>query len=144
MIFIKNNVYSAQKSSKLTWFAAFRSGTNGNRTSDTRIFSPLLYQLSYGTIICLRMQRYEKICSAQTFGIFFCAEHRNILPIGWFACRLHWVVFGLAFFVQWIPTLGFELELIAVACNEGAAQFRLGDMSDNLDSFHGFHLLVLA
>ena len=27
------------------------SGANGNRTSDTRIFSPLLYQLSYGTII---------------------------------------------------------------------------------------------
>ena len=24
-------------------------GANGNRTSDTRIFSPLLYQLSYGT-----------------------------------------------------------------------------------------------
>ena len=29
----------------------FSSGANGNRTSDTRIFSPLLYQLSYGTII---------------------------------------------------------------------------------------------
>ncbi len=27
----------------------FYSGANGNRTSDTRIFSPLLYQLSYGT-----------------------------------------------------------------------------------------------
>ena len=27
------------------------SGTSGNRTSDTRIFSPLLYQLSYGTIV---------------------------------------------------------------------------------------------
>ena len=24
-------------------------GANGSRTSDTRIFSPLLYQLSYGT-----------------------------------------------------------------------------------------------
>ena len=29
------------------------SGTTGNRTRDTRIFSPLLYQLSYGTIIML-------------------------------------------------------------------------------------------
>lgn len=28
-----------------------RSGTTRNRTGDTRIFSPLLYQLSYGTII---------------------------------------------------------------------------------------------
>ena len=26
-------------------------GTDGNRTSDTRIFSPLLYQLSYGTSV---------------------------------------------------------------------------------------------
>ena len=28
-------------------------GANGNRTSDTRIFSPLLYQLSYGTLLLL-------------------------------------------------------------------------------------------
>ena len=28
-----------------------KSGTTRNRTGDTRIFSPLLYQLSYGTII---------------------------------------------------------------------------------------------
>ena len=30
-------------------FSFCKSGANGNRTSDTRIFSPLLYQLSYGT-----------------------------------------------------------------------------------------------
>ena len=28
------------------------SGVTGNRTRDTRIFSPLLYQLSYDTIFC--------------------------------------------------------------------------------------------
>ncbi len=28
------------------------SGATRNRTGDTRIFSPLLYQLSYGTIVC--------------------------------------------------------------------------------------------
>ena len=28
-----------------------RSGATRNRTGDTRIFSPLLYQLSYGTIL---------------------------------------------------------------------------------------------
>ena len=28
------------------------SGATGIRTRDTRIFSPLLYQLSYGTIVC--------------------------------------------------------------------------------------------
>ncbi len=31
-------------------FASLQSGTTRNRTGDTRIFSPLLYQLSYGTI----------------------------------------------------------------------------------------------
>ena len=43
-------------------------GTDGNRTSDTRIFSPLLYQLSYGTSVFnsveplgLRLQKYDKI-----------------------------------------------------------------------------------
>ena len=30
----------------------YKCGTDGNRTSDTRIFSPLLYQLSYGTSLC--------------------------------------------------------------------------------------------
>ncbi len=30
------------------------SGTTRNRTGDTRIFSPLLYQLSYGTIYAIR------------------------------------------------------------------------------------------
>ena len=31
----------------------FLCGATGNRTRDTRIFSPLLYQLSYGTRICV-------------------------------------------------------------------------------------------
>ena len=35
-------------------------GATRNRTGDTRIFSPLLYQLSYGTLFaCLRVQRYN-------------------------------------------------------------------------------------
>ena len=33
-------------------------GATRNRTGDTRIFSPLLYQLSYGTIVVLRVQSY--------------------------------------------------------------------------------------
>ena len=32
-----------------TSFAFLKSGATRNRTGDTRIFSPLLYQLSYGT-----------------------------------------------------------------------------------------------
>ena len=35
-------------------------GATRNRTGDTRIFSPLLYQLSYGTICGLRVQSYYK------------------------------------------------------------------------------------
>ena len=31
-------------------FAVILRGATRNRTGDTRIFSPLLYQLSYGTI----------------------------------------------------------------------------------------------
>ena len=49
------------------------SGTTGNRTRDTRIFSPLLYQLSYGTI-CEKIgrdlnvvQRYAIFSNLQTF-----------------------------------------------------------------------------
>ena len=34
--------------------SSFPSGTNWNRTSDTRIFSPLLYQLSYRAILFKR------------------------------------------------------------------------------------------
>ena len=43
-------------------------GATGNRTRDTRIFSPLLYQLSYGTIICLELP-YLSIGIAKV-GIF--------------------------------------------------------------------------
>ena len=34
-------------------FIGLSCGTTRNRTGDTRIFSPLLYQLSYGTIVLL-------------------------------------------------------------------------------------------
>ena len=51
------------------------SGATRNRTGDTRIFSPLLYQLSYGTSIFmfatnvsrLRLQRYANFWNLQIF-----------------------------------------------------------------------------
>ena len=50
------------------------SGATRNRTGDTRIFSPLLYQLSYGTIMSfcislfrLRVQRYVLFLIQQMF-----------------------------------------------------------------------------
>ncbi len=42
-----------------------QSGTNRNRTGDTRIFSPLLYQLSYGTLFVLRCKVREKSLETQ-------------------------------------------------------------------------------
>src|SRR5699024_12772653 len=37
-------------------YACFKSGSRRNRTADTRIFSPLLYRLSYRAIIYLLFQ----------------------------------------------------------------------------------------
>ena len=59
-------------------FGFFFRGTDGNRTSDTRIFSPLLYQLSYGTSVFFALQRYDFFRYRQgKFGkkkIFFAYE----------------------------------------------------------------------
>ena len=54
-------LYKTKKAVKYHSTAFSCCGTTRNRTGDTRIFSPLLYQLSYGTIIvsCLRLQRYD-------------------------------------------------------------------------------------
>ena len=49
-----------------TWL--FNSGTTRNRTGDTRIFSPLLYQLSYGTII--RFADDFSFAGAKVYKIF--------------------------------------------------------------------------
>ena len=49
-----------------------KCGATRNRTGDTRIFSPLLYQLSYGTLFaCLRVQRYAFKFNYQIFSAFF-------------------------------------------------------------------------
>ena len=39
----------------------FSSGATGIRTRDTRIFSPLLYQLSYGTIVMYRLTLVKRV-----------------------------------------------------------------------------------
>ena len=39
---------------------SFLSGATGNRTRDTRIFSPLLYQLSYGTLLLKSGAKVQK------------------------------------------------------------------------------------
>ena len=51
-IFLKaRNPRISLKLKGLLYFALSVCGATKNRTRDTRIFSPLLYQLSYGTII---------------------------------------------------------------------------------------------
>ena len=72
-------------------FAVILRGATGIRTRDTRIFSPLLYQLSYGTNIYVRLtfikrvQRYTLFSYLQTFSqkIFnlFSHPYHNILII---------------------------------------------------------------
>ncbi len=44
-------------------FRSFAGGATRNRTGDTRIFSPLLYQLSYGTNLLL--QRVFLVCGCK-------------------------------------------------------------------------------
>ena len=49
----KNPVKTLKNRNRITSIAVF-GGVTGNRTRDTRIFSPLLYQLSYDTILLCR------------------------------------------------------------------------------------------
>ena len=61
---------SADKKRKTTCISASRwslSGTTRNRTGDTRIFSPLLYQLSYGTILLSYKTRLQMITKLYLF-----------------------------------------------------------------------------
>ena len=58
-------------------FAFLQSGATRNRTGDT-IFSPLLYQLSYGTLIFLFITVCFSITGAKV-GTFF--ESANLLGI---------------------------------------------------------------
>ena len=44
-----------QKTATEALLLRFCCGATGNRPRDTRIFSPLLYQLSYGTKLCLEL-----------------------------------------------------------------------------------------
>ena len=45
----KNRIFTGKssKNTAITCFQAIKNAQSRNRTSDTRIFSPLLYQLSY-------------------------------------------------------------------------------------------------
>ena len=53
-------------------FAVILRGATRNRTGDTRIFSPLLYQLSYGT------KRFFLFCGAKVVKLLVCARFYGI------------------------------------------------------------------
>ena len=69
--------YIKKKPLKYSYFSGFhdfsfcKSGATRNRTGDTRIFSPLLYQLSYGTFFVNRIS--FSITAAKVILIFICA-----------------------------------------------------------------------
>ena len=50
---LSNSIFREQKKPCKTT-RLFSGGASWNRTSDTRIFSPLLYQLSYGTLTAIK------------------------------------------------------------------------------------------
>ena len=52
-------------------FAVILRGATGNRTRDTRIFSPLLYQLSYGTVFVWDCKGRHFFFSCKLFLDFF-------------------------------------------------------------------------
>ena len=57
-------------------------GTNWARTSDTRIFSPLLYQLSYGTafLTALWLSGIANVVSFFVFEKLFTKKARSFKP----------------------------------------------------------------
>ena len=81
--------YIKKKPLKYSYFSGFhdfsfcKSGATRNRTGDTRIFSPLLYQLSYGTIPIIavgstsfpyyRGAKVNKISKRAKYSPNFCA-----------------------------------------------------------------------
>ena len=53
-------------------------GATRNRTGDTRIFSPLLYQLSYGTIVQLSRARLLCDCECKCRAFFVTSKHLTL------------------------------------------------------------------
>ena len=77
-----NNIFWWEKrEERVSKHPLFCCGTTGIRTRDTRIFSPMLYQLSYGTKLGFFACFSQSGCKgraffsfAQTFSIFFCIK----------------------------------------------------------------------
>ena len=66
-----NVVIFKSKSPRRMHLRGLLSGATGNRTRDTRIFSPLLYQLSYGTVFVWDCKGRHFFFSCKLFLDFF-------------------------------------------------------------------------
>ena len=71
-----------QKTATEALLLRFYCGVTGNRTRDTRIFSPLLYQLSYDTIFVFRTTlSFDWDCKGRHFFLtrkLFCKDFQNL------------------------------------------------------------------
>ena len=68
----KVNPRISMKFGGLPYYFSLQRGATRNRTGDTRIFSPLLYQLSYGTIcVCGCKDRYYFFICKSFFEKYF-------------------------------------------------------------------------
>ena len=140
---------------------SFFCGATRNRTGDTRIFSPLLYQLSYGTnivslncgckgtnnilycqmfpkVFCKKRQLYAHLCMVRIIDVNICTCKQRIGKSGQSEIML------ILLICQWVPTLSLKLKLLVVACNQHLSQFGTSDMTDKLNAIHLFNLLVVA
>ena len=71
-------------------FAVILRGATRNRTGDTRIFSPLLYQLSYGTLV-LRVQRYDVFLKQANILQEKCTFSKNLLFYVWNTANINYL-----------------------------------------------------
>ena len=100
-------------------------GVTRNRTGDTRIFSPLLYQLSYDTLSV-------SFAGAKVGNVFelpnFFAEKTLIIYVFLYyqrfflLFRLFSAIYSLQIgLLKGVPALGLELEFLTIACDECTA-----------------------
>ena len=101
---------------------ASESGATRNRTGDTRIFSPLLYQLSYGTLLDCGCKSRNYFLYLQTFSDLFSLKVHFL----WFYCLM----------MSWItnpasinPKIAVVCAIVPLVCTLDACQSCLANVS---------------
>ena len=70
----------------------FACGATRNRTGDTRIFSPLLYQLSYGTIVFITGAKIGRFFNSAIVSLKLFTLLRSSIPVQLTQFRFHRVL----------------------------------------------------